>query len=1286
MASIFSRLRQSLFSSPASRSFRSAFWRRLTQFEALETRYALSTLPPGFQEELFVDVEAVNIAFAPDGHIFAADKNGTVRVLDEDGTPYPTPFFTVPVDTYRDRGLTEAIPYPNFKTNRYVYIFYTVAVPNNPNVAENGAYNKLIRITAREDNHHIGDTSTIVTILTDIPSPTGIHQGGFMHFGLDGMFYVGIGEGDVPQLTQDMSSISGKMLRLNMNTYPNIVPADNPYVGVPGIRPEIWATGFRNPYSGNIDPVTGRIYVNDVGSSLWEEVNELVRGGNYGWPIYEGDENDPNYINPIFAYSHNGGGGAAATAGVFYRGTQFPPQYQGKYFAGDVAQSVLRLIDPATNSATPWSTNTDIITDIDVGPDGSLYWTSAKPFASGVYKITYVNTTNSAPTAVASANVTDGLNPLTITFNGALSTDPDGDALFYSWNFGDGITGTGVSPTKTYTVNGTYFAYLTVTDRVTGGLSNTAAALTITVGNLAPQPVINTPVVGTTYQAGQTITFRGSATDAEDGVLPASAYRWSFLFGHNVHFHSGFGPVIGATSGSVTIDRTGEVDPDQFYRIILTVTDSNGTEKMVYRDVTPQLGQFLLTSNVGGVTLLLDAVPIMMPTFSRTGVIGMSRTISAPLTQVVGGVTYSFVGWTDGGAPTHSFNTLGGATTFTAIYQTSQQATYATSPPVNWMPGVAQTFNVTVTNNGGYTWPAGGANPVRLGVYFSGNSDAPYDWTVEPQRFDLPVDLAPGQSVTIHMTIAGPATPGTYPLRIRMVQEGVSWFPQLFKQTINNGAVQSASYASVFPLLWPAGETRVISVVLTNNGSTTWNTTGANIVNLGAYFGAPNDLPYTWPTEPVRFALPGPVAPGQTVTINVTLTAPTTPGDNTLRFRLVKEGIGWFKQLQKTNITIGTLAATYSENSSLLWGASETKTYAVTITNTGNITWKANGAPDSTAVNLGVYWDAPNDLPYSWPTEPIRFVLPNDVAPGQTVIIPVTVTAPPTLGNHTIRYRMVKLQEGWFDTVLAANAYVGTLSATYVSAAPGSWGLGATKVYNVTVTNTGNVTWNAAGPNQVQLGFYYDAPNDLPFTWATEPLRAALPNDVAPGASVTVAVTLTAPMTSGTFTLRHRLVKEGISWFTQLNKRTITTAVAGLAAAYYSVPPTSWATNQTVTYSVIVTNIGTQTWPASGINAVKLGEYFSGASDAPYTWPAEPKRFLLPGDVAPGQTVTLNIAVKAPATTGPFFLRVRMVQENIAWFDYFQKTAVTVNGLTASFAGTPPSLGHRAKPKLMPSR
>ena len=555
------------------------------------------------------------------------------------------------------------------------------------------------------------------------------------------------------QTAQDLTKLTGKILRLNVSNYPNsIIPADNPYVGMAGARGEIWARGFRNPFSGDMKPGTSTLYVNDVGEATWEEINVLAKGANYGWPTAEGTSSNPAFTNPIYTYSHNGGS-AAIAGGAFYTGSMFPATYAGDYFFSDYNNGWIRSMDATTNVVTTFATNVFIPVRVDQAPDGSLYWLSLGPGSGtngAIYRISYTGTGNRAPVAVAAAtSPTSGLAPLTVSFSGAGSSDPDGDSLVYNWNFGDGTTGTGLTVSHPYAANGSYNATLTVNDRSgPGGLTNTSAPIAITVGNRAPTGVITLPTSSTRYKAGDVISFAATATDPEDGNnLPASAFNWSIVFHHQTHTHPFLDSVPGVKSGTFTIPLAGEVSPDQWYRITLTVTDSGGLQHTSFFDVLPQTSTFTLAANFAGLSLNLDGQPQTTPT-TITSVVNMTRGLSAPATQTVGGQTYNFVSWSDGGAATHNISAPASPTTYTATYalasgSTPLAASYSSSPPTTVTPGQTITYTMTVTNTGTQTWNATGTNVVHLGVYFSGTSDAIGAWTSEPRRYNLPSNVAP---------------------------------------------------------------------------------------------------------------------------------------------------------------------------------------------------------------------------------------------------------------------------------------------------------------------------------------------------------------------------------------------------------------------------------------------------------------------------------------------------------------------------------------------------------------
>lgn len=359
------------------------------------------------------------------------------------------------------------------------------------------------------------------------------------------------------------------------------------------------------------------------------------------------------------------------------------------------------------------------------------------------------------------------------------------------------------------------------------------------------------------------------------------------------------------------------------------------------------------------------------------------------------------------------------------------------------------------------------------------------------------------------------------------------------------------SYAVHPPLRWDAGDTREYNITLTNHGATTWEREGPHAVSLLVRFGADSEVAagataFTSAgligNPDRRFTLPADVPPGDSVTIPVQVTAPVEEGSYVLRHRLV-EGIEWFDDISRTAVRVTAsdeswarvLGAAYSASPPRFWPAGVTRTYDVTVTNTGRSLWNASGA---NRVRLGVQFTT-DTSPRRIVTDR-RFDLPAHVQPGESITISVPITAPAG-GTYLLRHRMVKEQVAWFDDLddvavtvrLTPESWPSVLRATYAATPPRAWEARETSSYEVSLTNTGLVTWNADGPERVRLGVHFGARSDEPGVgWVTDE-RFDLPRDIAPGASVTLRVTVTAPG-GGEFVLRHRLVKEEVAWFSDV--------------------------------------------------------------------------------------------------------------------------------------------------------
>jgi glucose/arabinose dehydrogenase len=301
--------------------------------------------------------------FAPDGRLFIAELGGNVRIVQKDGMLLDTPFLSVSTNTCCESGLLGITLDPNFATNGYVYVYYTVDA--------DPMHNRVSRFPADPANPDIALTGSEQPILDLDPLAPNFHHGGAIHFGKDGQLYVGVGDNYIFGNAQMLTTSLGKILRINSD---GSIPTDNPFYNTTGARKEIWALGLRNPFTFAFSPADGRMFINDVGHDWAEEINVGVAGANYGWPICEGACLNPDFVDPVYAYTQEDGLRKAIAGGAFYEGNQFPAEYKGSYFFGDYVQGFIKRLTPDgqvmdfVNATSP--------VDIDVGPDGSIYYLS----------------------------------------------------------------------------------------------------------------------------------------------------------------------------------------------------------------------------------------------------------------------------------------------------------------------------------------------------------------------------------------------------------------------------------------------------------------------------------------------------------------------------------------------------------------------------------------------------------------------------------------------------------------------------------------------------------------------------------------------------------------------------------------------------------------------------------------------------------------------------------------------------------------------------------------------
>jgi glucose/arabinose dehydrogenase len=628
--------------------------RRLNH-ESLECRRLLTILPAGFTEELVGWASSAStMAIAPDGRVFVGQQHGHIEVIEND-QQLDDPILELAVSEGGERGLLGITFDPQFESNNFLYVYYTTQ--------DAPIHNRVSRFTM-QGNSVIDGSEVSILDLEELGAIN--HNGGGIHFGSDDMLYVAVGDNAVSSNSQSMDTRFGKMLRIASD---GSIPTDNPfYTTAVGDNRAIWSLGWRNPFSFAVQPGTGLMLVNDVGGGQWEEINEAVSGGNFGWPLQEGAGNDPAFINPVFAYPHDGPepNGCAITGGDFYNPpvNQFGNEYIGQYFYSDFCGNFIHTLDPETGVSTHFA---DLerpafsgMIDIETHFDGSLYYVNRN---GGVYKIERPGFNDVPVILDPPQDISVPVNTLASFHVNAFSTPP----ISYQWqrngaDIAGAETDTLTLPSVTVLDNGDLFS--AVVTGPGGSVSSEAATLTV-INSQTPTATITSPLPIDTYVAGQTYQFSGTGTDPEDGQLAAEQFSWTVEFHHDQHAHPFLGPIDDVTGGEFTIPTTGELSANVWYRIHLTVEDSAGLTHSAFRDIHPDTVEITLETNPANLNVLLDGQPVTTP-HTVESVVGIERSVSLlePLDQ--NGLLLGFQNWSDGGSLSHTIQTPATDLTLTA--------------------------------------------------------------------------------------------------------------------------------------------------------------------------------------------------------------------------------------------------------------------------------------------------------------------------------------------------------------------------------------------------------------------------------------------------------------------------------------------------------------------------------------------------------------------------------------------------------------------------------------------
>ena len=279
-----------------------------------------------------------------DDRLFVVEQPGQIRII-KNGEVLPTPFLDIAplVQSGGEEGILSIAFHPSFDTNGFFFVYYT----------DTNAQSRVERYTVSPNPERADRTSAALVI--SIRQPFNNHNGGLVTFGLDGMLYLGLGDGggggDKLGHSQDTTTLLGSLLRIDVDSStPYAIPPDNPFAGAASARPEIWAYGLRNPWRYAFDADTGLLFIADVGGSEFEEISVVSAteaGLNFGWNILEGAHcynsnscSASGLVVPDLEYA-NPDEGCAVIGGFVYRGEAIP-EIRGRYFYSDLCGGWLR--------------------------------------------------------------------------------------------------------------------------------------------------------------------------------------------------------------------------------------------------------------------------------------------------------------------------------------------------------------------------------------------------------------------------------------------------------------------------------------------------------------------------------------------------------------------------------------------------------------------------------------------------------------------------------------------------------------------------------------------------------------------------------------------------------------------------------------------------------------------------------------------------------------------------------------------------------------------------------
>lgn len=586
-------------------------------------------LPPGFILETVTEQLDLptSMFFAKDGRILISEKSGKIRVIEE-GVLLAEPMLEIETQIVAERGLQNMVLHPDFDNNPYVYFYY---------IEPDKKYNQLARAEV------VGNTvvpGSIEILFESDEMWAGWHNGGAMFEGPGGKLMLAQGDGTSagPKV---LTSALGKVLRFNWD---GSIPDDNPLLDqTEGKYQAIYAYGFRNPYTMSMSRKTGKIFVNDVGTESYEEVNEVKPGQYYGWSYFEGPiagtgYQFDNYEDPIYYYDHDEG--CAVVGSAFYEPDEyvFPEEYHDKYFFMDYCEGWIKYMDPETHEVKLFATGLQAPSNLFTAPDGDMYILHV-----GFKRLSRLKYIGLGEPYIFEQPV-DMIVPAGA--DTSLSVGVSGDELSFEW-FRNGVSignDSKILELSNMQLSEDGDEYYAVAFNEAGSDTSQLVMISVVSGS-APEVNIEYPHEGVTYSGGDTIWFKATATD-EANNLDNGAISCAIDFHHNTHKHPAFPETFGLDSGYYVVGTAGEVSTNVWHNLVVKATDADGLSTVKQVRIDPVLVEFDLNSTPKEGLIRVDGIPYNTPA-AVTSVNNITRIMEAPKFQVIGDSLYLFQYWED---------------------------------------------------------------------------------------------------------------------------------------------------------------------------------------------------------------------------------------------------------------------------------------------------------------------------------------------------------------------------------------------------------------------------------------------------------------------------------------------------------------------------------------------------------------------------------------------------------------------------------------------------------------